>query len=197
MKNLVVRTGVLILILATASCASQKKLDFSNAYKFSHIGNTKVTNANEKVEVKQGEDEDPNLRGSLDKLSPKTPNLELGGVGSEVSIEEPIDLASNTEAIRSAYKKLTKTERKQVRKTLRQSIRDITVESLDNNKLKVSLKDVEPAQDEKKKRIAKYLLIGGGALVILAIIIGSVPVLTTIGIVAVVVGAILMILSLS
>jgi hypothetical protein len=198
MEKILLKAGVAIFVMATASCVSQKKFDFSNAYKFDHIDYHEVASddTNVMTDEKQVEYKNPKTGGTLNKLAPKTLTLPEEHGEHGVSIEH-IDLTSNTKSIQSAYKSLTKAERKDVRKALKQTIRDIRTEKIDKSELMTSLEDVEPAQDEKKKRIAKYLLIGGGALVILAIIIGSVPVLTTIGIVAVVVGAVLMILSLN
>ena len=195
MKKLVLKTSVIFLVALITSCVGTRKFDYTKAYKFSYI-------KNHEAKVAQVEPIQARPPAYLaDRLVPEFPESVPVKLLPGPDHKDQELLASNPKAIRKAYKNMTKTEKKQVRESLRQTIRDLKANRSGNSEIHASLNQdntstAPPEQDQKKKRIAKYLLIGGGAILIIGIA-ASVTALTTIGVIAAVAGAILMILSLN
>ena len=191
---------VILLAFLAASCASHKKFDYHNAYKFDRINYNKSTvtdpseQMNESMIVTNITSTPGDFFADLKPIAPQ--HLDIP---QRLSTPEYTQQDERSK-ITHAYKAMTRTEKRAFRKELRQTIRDLKNENLSNEELTASIKGITDVQDDgnsqKKRKIAKYLLIGGGALVIIAVIVGSFSVVGTIGVVAIIAGAVLMLLSL-
>jgi hypothetical protein len=197
-----------ICLIILASCASRKKFDFANAYKFKYIRQNQQKDKSEFAnECNQESTEDKTTFISIEPASPVIREMNrLEQI--EVDLKPPLfaektnhqifeKTLDNARSLVTAYNDLPHAEKKMIRKEIRQTLRNFKNERIAPSYL-ASTKDYQKVNDDpvKQRRIARILLIGGGALVIVSLIVGGIWVLGTIGVIAVVVGAILMILSL-
>lgn len=201
MKKTVSQTILAVFAFLLSSCASHKKFDFKNAYKFDRINYDQSSSVPTIQEVTTNTEEiEANILASnntltdMDPVAPNTINTSnRSTMMSSAHQEREHDVMQTSE-------EMTKTVKNEFKKDLRKTIRDIKNENLNKVDLMASIEGGTDVQDDgnsqKKRKIARYLLIGGGALVIIAVIVGSVSVVGTIGIVAVIAGAVLMLLSL-
>ena len=205
MKKTVSKTIVIVFAFLTASCASQKKFDFKNAYKFDRINYNKTSIANHKqtdtmneIEIEKDLTSIQNIPGELARLNPTYD--ENSYYPQQFGMNA---IPTQNLTLTKSLKEMTRVERKQFKREFRQTIRDIKNDQLSNRQqeeLLASMAGISSIQDDggakKQRRIARFLLIGGGALVIIAVIVGSFSIVGTIGVVAVIAGAVLMLLSL-
>lgn len=201
MKKSLSRITIVVFALSIASCASHKNFDYKTAYKFDRINYKNSVRADSgNGEIAESTTTDDNHFGNENLYGDLMP------IGPQL-MEEPSHLSStdfirykNTYGAKQSFNAMTRAEKKELKRELRQTIRDFRNESLGKEQFIASTEGINNIQDDdaskKKRKIARYLLIGGGALLIIALIVGSVPVLGGVGAAAIIVGAVLMLLSL-
>ncbi len=201
MRTNVSKITMIAIFLSLFSCAGYKKFDFKTAYKFDRMKNNKSISTNH-IEGKLMENE------KIEQYFIKSENISEGLIPitahpmnvSDQSSTRIIVRHKNQFNIKQSFMEMTKADKKEFKKKLRQTIRDLKNENLDTDELLADVEGISEIKDDdaskKKRSAARYLLIGGGALVIIAVIVGSLSIVGTIGVVAIVAGAVLMLLSL-
>jgi hypothetical protein len=205
MKKIFENVPLLILIFCFSSCASNRKFDFHSAYKFKTIQYKKAVQGEvEKIQFHSSDESEAQTLIAINNpvmIEPLVPNSKKPQLMVELNKEYKSNgnLLGNLK-YSDGYNTITRAEKKQLRKDIRQIIRDIKSGKIDDATLQANIQDKSIAMDEdtgkKKRKIARWLLIGGGVVLITALIIGGIWALGTIGIVAIVAGAVLMLLSL-
>ena len=131
MKKTLKNCSLLLLILYLSSCASNRKFDFHSAYKFKTIQYKKVAQEeSEKIQIQttneSGEQSSTALNIST-KIKPLVPYSEKPQSMVDLNYEFAIysSVSNNLQPSRN-FDNMTRTEKKQLRKDVRQVIRDIT-----------------------------------------------------------------------
>lgn len=177
-----------------SACAGHKQFDYNSAYKFSKHNYQSTTDQIE-IPIQSAQTDDVHL-----KIVP----IDIVGISPTNRIYSNYSFSNQLNYTKlptiDTRRKLTRAEKKHVRRELRATLRNISNEQWEKDGFVADIDNVgqvhEDDTSKKKRKIARYLLIGGGVLLITAVIVGSVPVLGGVGAAAIIAGAVLMLLSL-
>ncbi len=182
---------IAVSILIMASCAGSKKFDYQSAYKFSYYHYAKADH--EKKVISKEADAEPLLEASNSPVPAEIKSEHEDVLPDVRSVPESYDKTTNFDrkAFLEEYRQMSRKEKKQLRKSLRSELKSMR---RNPSKSTLEVNNVQMTQAEGDYLWLAILLGGVGLILLILGAIFSVGLLTVIGALGIVAGAVFFIL---